>query len=410
MPDGDPTAETAPLRWTEALGRSLVEHSADIILVLTADHRCRFANPALHTWLGYPPAAVLGQDVIPLHHPDDLPAASAMLAAAAAAPGYPAMTEVRLRHAGGGWRRMEVIATNLLDDPGIAGIVCNLRDVTARTEAALATAQALQTQRVANADLERSNQARVHLAALLSHEFKTPLTAIVGFADLLTLDPGDADQTVEFAATIRKEGQRLARMVSDLLTLERLDGAGLPAEREPTDLNAVACDAVARMRGSAPDREIAFDFDPALPPVLGDPERLAQVVINLVGNAIKYSPGGEPVVVATRRHGDMALLEVADRGIGVPPEAREAIFDRYRRLESGARAADGTGLGLAIVREIARLHGGDAWVEERLDGAGSVFRVTVPFAEPGTRQASAEVRRATPNGGGFPIGNPPPGE
>jgi PAS domain S-box-containing protein len=389
MDHGDPAGTAAPLRWTEPLGRALVAHSADVILVLTAEHACRFANPALLTNLGYPPAAVLGQDVIPLHHPDDLPRAAAMLAAAADAPGCPATAEVRLRHADGSWRWMEVIATNLLDDPEIGGIVCNLRDITARTEAALALAQALQAQRVANADLQRTNTARARLAALLSHEFKTPLTAIVGFADLLSLDPGHPDQTVEFAATIRDEGQRLARMVADLLTQERLEGAELPSERRAVDLGAIVREAVTHVRGMAPDREIAFCLDGALPPVLGDPERLAQVVINLVGNAIKYSPAGGPVVVATRRDGDAARLDVADRGIGVPPESREVIFDRYRRLDAGpAGAIEGTGLGLPIVREIARLHGGAAWVDPQPDGPGSIFRVTVPLAAAAPTPAS----------------------
>ncbi len=402
----DPAAEATPLRWTEAVGRALVEHSADIILVLTADHRCRFANPALQTTLGYHPAEVLGQDIIPLHHPDDLPRAARMLADAAGVPGRPATAEVRLRHAGGGWRRMEVIATNRLDDPEIAGIVCNLRDVTDRAEAAMATAHALQAQRVANDDLERTNKARAYLAVLLGHEFKTPLTAIVGFADLLTLDPGDPDQTIEFASTIRKEGQRLSRLVSDLLTLARLEEKGLPAERGPVDLNAVVGDIVARMRGLAPEREITLNLDDSLPPVFGDLERLAQVVINLVGNAIKYSPGGEPIVVATGFAAGMARLDVADRGIGVPEADRDAVFDRYRRLDTGATAAiEGTGLGLAIVREIARLHGGDAWVDAQPDGPGSVFHATVPLAAPDVRPTSGDCGGA--RGSALPPGRGP---
>jgi PAS domain S-box-containing protein len=163
----------------------LVEHSADVILVLTVDHRCRFASPAVRPVLGYEPDEVLGGDVIPLHHPEDLPRAAAMLGEAAANPGVPARAEVRLRHKDGTWRWMAVVATNLLADPTVGGIVCNLHDVTERTEAALATAEALVAKEIANRELQRVSQAKSDLLAIVSHEIRTPLTVITGYADLL---------------------------------------------------------------------------------------------------------------------------------------------------------------------------------------------------------------------------------
>ena len=143
---GEPLGATiigTPLARGEGLADALVAHTADIILVLSADHVCRFANPAVQNRLGYAPAEVLGLDVSSLHHPDDLPRAAAMLAAVAADPGQPAQCEARLRHRDGTWRWMAVVATNRLDDPAVRGIVCTLHDVTDRMEAIISAEAAL---------------------------------------------------------------------------------------------------------------------------------------------------------------------------------------------------------------------------------------------------------------------------
>ncbi len=372
------SAGNRPKMWGEALALSLVEHSADIILVLTEDHICLFANPAVCDRLGYAPEDVLGHDVIPLHHPDDLPHAQTMLARAAASPGLPAQSEVRLRHQDGSWRWMEVVAVNRLADPAIQGIVCNLRDVTERTEAAIAAQEALRHQEAARRDLEHLNHAKSSFLRLLGHEFKTPLTVIAGNADLLEMEEARSESLLESARAIRGEAQRLARLIDDLLLLDRLEATRLVLRRDSIDLNALVTETVNRMRNMAPRRVFHFQLGTDLPPVQADRERVVQMIVNLVGNAVKYSPDGEPITISTARDGSAVCLSVTDRGIGIAAEELPTLFVRYHRARSGEmKGIPGTGLGLAIVRELAQLHGGEAWAES-VEGEGSTFVVRLP--------------------------------
>lgn len=372
------SAGNRPMMWSEELALALVEHSADIILVLTADHICLFANPAVCDRLGYDPEDLLGKDVISLHHPDDLPRAGEMLASAAAYPGFPAKCEVRLRHQDGSWRWMEIVATNRLADPAIQGIVCNLRDVTERTEAAIAAQEALQQQEAARRELEHLTHAKSSFLRLLGHEFKTPLTVIAGNADLLEMEEAGSDGLLESARAIRGEAHRLARLIDDLLLLDRMEATRLMLRRDAVDINALVVETVNRMRTMTPHREFHFQLEMDLLPVHADRERIVQMIVNLVGNAIKYSPDGEPITISTAREGATVSLSVSDRGIGIAAEDLPTLFERYRRARSGEmKGISGTGLGLAIVRELAQLHGGETWAES-VEGEGSTFFIRLP--------------------------------
>ena len=369
-----------PLVWGERLTAALVAHSADVILVLTADHICTFANPAVCDRLGYAPDEVLGADIIPLHHPDDLPRAAAMLAEAAAHPGEPAECEVRLRHRNGSWRRMAVVATNRLDDPAVHGIVCNLRDVTERTEAALAAVAAHQAQELVSRDLERLALAKSDFLRVLAHDLKNPLAAMAGNAELIAMESPDRPLVLESAQVIQDEARHLARLIDDLLLLDRMEATELVLQRESLDLNGLVAQIVGRLRGLAPTQDVRLILGSDLPSVHADRERMTQMLINLVGNAIKYSPDGGPVTVTTTHEGDRVVLSVADEGIGIAADELVAVFDRYHRARSGqGRGIAGTGLGLAIVREIAWVHGGQVWAES-MEGEGSTFHVSLPVA------------------------------
>ena len=364
------------------MARALVAHAADIILVLTEDHFCRFANPVILERLGYTPEDVLGKNVIPLHHPDDLPRAAAMLEAAAVYPGVPARCEVRLLHHDGRWRWMSVIAVNRLADPEIGGIVCTLHDITERMEANLATREALLAQERASQEQHRLADAKSHFLRLLGHEFKTPLTAIAGNAELIVIEAPGQEGVLESAQVIRSEAHRLARLIDNLLLLDRIEATELVISRAPTDVNAVIADTVGRLRALDVTRDIHLSLARHLPPVPVDPERIAQVMTNLVGNAVRYSPDGAPVTVTTELLPDDVEIRVVDRGIGIPAEDLETIFHRYQRSRSGlVRGVSGTGLGLSIVREIVEMHGGTVWAESR-EGEGSVFCVRLPLAVP----------------------------
>jgi PAS domain S-box-containing protein len=372
-------SDQSSLPWGEGMARALVAHAADIILVLTEDHLCRFANPIIRERLGYTPEQVLGQNVIPLHHPDDLPRAAAMLEAAATYPGVPARCEVRLLHHDGSWRWMSVIAVNRIADPEIGGIVCTLHDITERMDANLAAREALLAQERASQEQHRLADAKSHFLRLLGHEFKTPLTAIAGNAELITIEAPGQEGVLESAQVIRSEARRLARLIDDLLLLDRIEATELTISRTPIDLNAVIADTAGRLRALDVTRDIHLSLDRQLPHVPADPERIAQVVTNLVGNAVRYSPEGAPVTVSTERLPAEVEIKVVDRGIGIPAEDLETIFQRYQRSRTGlVRGVSGTGLGLSIVREIVGLHGGTVWAESR-EGEGSTFCVRLPL-------------------------------
>src|SRR3954447_974798 len=199
--DEEPDAQLS-LRWSQDLARALVDHSWDVILVLTADHRCLFANPAIRDRLGYEPDEVLGQNVVPLHHPDDLPCVVGMLTEAAAHPGSPAHCHARLLHRDGFWRWMSVTAANRLADSSVQGIICNLHDVTVLTEAAATAETASRAQAEAMGSLERVSMAKSEYLRLLAHEFKTPLAVVAGNAELAAMESPDRPGVLESTTAI----------------------------------------------------------------------------------------------------------------------------------------------------------------------------------------------------------------
>jgi len=183
----------------------------------------------------------------------------------------------------------------------------------------------------------------------------------------------------EFSSYINQEAMRLSRLVSDLLDLSSVEPGRMSIHPEILDLNAIVQEVVGNHRRSAPRHVVMLELDSELPAVPGDRDRLAQAVLNLLSNAIKYSPEGGEVRVGTSHDAMQLLFWVCDDGIGIPQEDLERIFERYRRMATGAHPAiKGIGLGLPIVRHIAELHGGRAWADSEL-GQGSTSYLTLPL-------------------------------
>ncbi|MFY9819975.1 MAG: ATP-binding protein [Thermoanaerobaculia bacterium] len=232
-------------------------------------------------------------------------------------------------------------------------------------------------------DLTRVADMRKDFVANVSHELKTPLAAIRGFAE--TLRDGALDEPAtarRFTERIVSQCRRLQELLDDLLTLSRLEGVAPALEREPVALAAVVHRAVELISAVAREKrvEIAVSTgDEPLPPVMGDPDGLERLVLNLLDNAIKYNrPDGRITLRLSRSDGE-AVLEVTDTGIGIPPESIPRLFERFYRVDKGrAREEGGTGLGLAIVKHVAQTHGGQVEVESR-PGQGSTFRVRLPM-------------------------------
>ena len=245
--------------------------------------------------------------------------------------------------------------------------------------AALTTAELVDQQRRAVEQLERLNAAKSDFVSIVSHEFRTPLTGIQGFSELIRDEDLTPAEMKEYAGDINKDAQRLNRMITEMLDLDRMESGRMTLRREPTDLNALVREAADRLVANAPRHPVALTLDAELPHLDIDRDKVNQVLLNLLSNAVKYSPDGGAIAMTTRVEGDLVHVFVRDSGMGIPPDSLEKVFERYSRLESGAtRYIQGTGLGLPITRQIIEMHGGRAWVESTV-GQGSVFQFTLPL-------------------------------
>jgi two-component system OmpR family sensor kinase len=210
-----------------------------------------------------------------------------------------------------------------------------------------------------------------------SHELRSPLTAVLANLDLLRrdLDAHERELSVREATA---ETQRMRRLVNDLLLLARSDVAQAIA-RAPVQVDAVVQETVAVVMRQHTDRQVDVQVERQLV-VLGDRERLVQVVRNLLDNAVRYTPIGSWIVVRLQRQHGYAELTVADTGPGIPPEHLPHIWDRFYRVDKArSREYGGSGLGLAIVKYIVEAHGGSARVAS-IEGRGTTFTITLPLA------------------------------
>jgi two-component system OmpR family sensor kinase len=229
------------------------------------------------------------------------------------------------------------------------------------------------------ADRARSDERRKRFLSDASHELRTPLASLRGYAELFRMGPAQDPVALKRAmARIESEAARMGALVENLLLLARLDEVP-ETQHVPVNLNELGAQAVADARAISPDREITFDEEEQLT-AIGNPDGLRQVFANLTNNAVTHTPAGTPVVVTLRREGNKAVLDIRDRGPGLPAEELERVFDRFWRSNGGrSRGRGGAGLGLAIVREIVQAHHGTVAAANDPNG-GAVFTVRLPLA------------------------------
>jgi two-component system OmpR family sensor kinase len=228
-----------------------------------------------------------------------------------------------------------------------------------------------------------------------SHELRTPLAAIRGYAELSRRSRREVpDDVAHVLRRVESEAQRMTTLVEDMLLLARLD-AGRPLAQDPVDLTMLVVDAVSDAHAAGPrhDWQLALPDDPVV--VVGDGARLHQVLANLLANARTHTPEGTTVTVGVRATGDAALLTVADRGPGIPPELQPRVFERFARGDgSRSRAAGSTGLGLSIVYAVVTAHGGSVSVTS--EPGNTEFTVRLPVTPPAPPPASSRAA-ATPD-------------
>ena len=247
--------------------------------------------------------------------------------------------------------------------------------------AALSMAAAFEKQRIAVSELERINRAKSEFVSVVSHEFRTPLTGIQGFSEMIRDEDFTMEEVKDFAADINADAKRLSRMITDVLDLDRMESGRQALHLEAgVDLHEIVDGVFEQIQPNAPYHSVVLGLDPLVPNLTADRDAVTQVLTNLLSNAIKYSPDGGDVVVRTHREGEAVRVSVQDHGMGIPPEMLDAVFERYTRVETEqARHIQGTGLGLPIVRKIVQMHGGRVWVESRV-GEGSTFHFTLPLS------------------------------
>ena len=312
------------------------------------------------------------------------PAARALRADAATGPGRRIWEVTRIREVGEALQRavrdgadvaIDLVVPEHPRDRALTLHAAPLRDGEGRPAGAVAVLHDV-------TELRRLEAVRRDFVANVSHELKTPVTAIRGMVETC-LDDAAMDEATRrrFLGRIADQSVRLSALVTDLLTLSRLESQPEALVREPLDLREPVRAAVAALGPTAERQGLALAVEaPDAPlPVTGDPTALRQVIDNLLDNAIKYTPSGGRVTARLRRDGATAGLEVADTGIGIEPRHQDRIFERFYRVDTArSREMGGTGLGLAIVKHIALAHGGRVAVESA-PGVGSTFRVALPL-------------------------------
>jgi len=246
-------------------------------------------------------------------------------------------------------------------------------------------------------ELRRLERVRRDFVANVSHEFRTPLTAIQGFAETLLAGAIDDPQNrTRFLEIILEHSRRLARLTEDLLVLSKMDAERLELEIRRLSVSQLieSCLETAQRRGSEKDLQISVTTPQDLPDIAGDRRRLAEVLQNLLDNAIQYTLPGGKIVVSAQLGDEEIILTVSDTGIGIPKADQSRIFERFYRVDAArSREAGGTGLGLAIAKHLVEVHGGRLWVESEV-GHGSQFHFSLPLFDedhPATRSASGGV-------------------
>jgi len=280
-------------------------------------------------------------------------------------------------------------------------------DITDRRRGEEERRRLLEREQAARREAEEANVAKDTFLATLSHELRTPLTAILGWARMLQGDQLAPAQVTHALEIIERNVRRQTQLINDLLDISRIVTGKLGLDGHRLDLMPVIEDAVETLRRDAEAKHLQLrtTLEPQAGNVWGDPVRLHQVVVNLVSNAVKFTPEGGHVEVLLERIDDRACLTVRDSGKGIPPEALPHIFDRFRQADSAlTRRHGGLGLGLAIVRELVQLHGGTVEAESPGEGRGATFRVRFPLAglaggtpkPPGSRHAADATRPGAP--------------
>jgi signal transduction histidine kinase len=356
--------------------RVIVERMADGIIIADRQGAIRFANPAAEHLFGRPADDLVGEQF-----------------------GFPIVREdtsaIEVVRPGDGVVHAELRVADI-EWEGEPSFLISLRDVTDRKRAEEQSYQ-LQQEQAARTEAEAASQAKSEFLAIMSHELRTPLNAVLGYTDLLQLGVAGSlsEEQRQQLRRISASGRHLLSLVNEVLDLARIESGRLNVERRPIRTTEVADAALVMIQPQAEARGLSLSRTEtvASPVCLGDSDRVRQILVNLLGNAVKFTPVAGTVTVdigvadaaepgaRVRGDGPWVYIRVSDTGPGIAPEQHEQIFAPFVQAHSGhTRRKDGTGLGLTISRRLARLMSGDVTVHS-VPGDGAVFTLWLPEAK-----------------------------
>jgi len=386
----------AEISASESRYRIVLDQLGEVVFQTDARGAWKLLNPAWERLLGHPVAASLGRLHTDFLHPEDVGKCGELNARLFSEAAIQCRGTLRFRTHDGGVRLMEIHASPLRDDAGICvGVAGTLADITERHQAELAL-------RNANDQLARAARLKDEFLAAMSHELRTPLNAVLGFSEVL-LDGvhGELNEKqVRALGNIQDSGRHLLSLINDILDLSKIE-----AGKERLHLDTVPVDTLCqtslqfvRTQAAKKRLRLLIEVDPVLETLHGDERRLRQVLVNLLTNAVKFTPDGGTVGLrAQPASGEPAvLLTVWDTGIGISPEDQAKLFQPFVQLDSKlSRQYSGTGLGLSLVLRLTEMHGGRVTLESA-PGQGSRFIVHLPWQPARPAPVAPAVPRPAP--------------
>jgi PAS domain S-box-containing protein len=377
----EPNRTQEGLRTSEIRYRRLFEAARDGILILdAATLKITDVNPFMHELLGYSREEFLGKELWEIGFFSDKEASQEAFKEVQAK-GYLRYEDLPLKTIDGKLQDVEFVS-NVYEEDSKQVIQCNIRDITERKRAEDERQRLLESAQAARAEADIANEIKDEFLALLSHELRTPLTSILGWSQMLT-DVNLEDEASKRALEIIVRNARAQRqLIDDLLDISRIITGKLRLEVRPVELAPIIEAVVDSVRPAADARNIHLQiaFDPRTSPISGDPDRLQQIIWNLLTNAIKFTPKGGRVQVWFERIESHIEITIKDTGQGIAPELLPHVFDRFRQSDSSStRRQGGLGLGLSIVRQLVELHGGTVTAESPGTGEGTTFKVIFPL-------------------------------
>jgi PAS domain S-box-containing protein len=384
------------LRVSELRYRRLFEAARDGILILDAvTLKITDVNPFMTELLGYSHAGFLGKELWEIGLFSDKEASQEAFKGLQRT-GYLRYEDLPLQAINGKLRDVEFVS-NVYEEDSNRVIQCNIRDITDRKRAEKERTLLLAAAQSACAESDSANSVKDQFLATLSHELRTPVTSILGWSHLLTDGRLDKQQTVRAIETIARNARAQGRLIDELLDISRIMNGKLCLDlhtvKLPPLIQAVVDDV--RPAADAGGINLKATFNSDIGPILGDPDRLQQIVRNLLTNAIKFTPKGGDVQVRLERNDSHALITVNDSGQGIATELLPHVFERFRQADSSnTRSNGGLGLGLSIVRQLVELHRGTVTAESSGENAGTTFRVMLPL--PSLHEVSDAAEKTEP--------------